>query len=67
MLVTDDTLPNDKATKSQFYAIMAGGFSAACDAFAREPETDGLWICSMVGYTQPEVLEGRKWPIRLMN
>ena len=31
------------------YTISAGGFSAAADAFARDPETDALWFLSMVG------------------
>ena len=31
------------------HTITAGGFSASCDGFAREPETDGLWFLSMVG------------------
>ena len=35
--------PND------LYTISAGGFSATCDAFARDPSTDGLWFLSMVG------------------
>ena len=31
------------------YTISAGGFSATADAFARDPETGGLWFLSMVG------------------
>ena len=31
------------------YTISAGGFSATADAFAREPDSDGLWFLSMVG------------------
>ena len=49
MLATDDAFPNENATGSQLYTITAGGFSASCDGFAREPETDGLWFLSMVG------------------
>ena len=33
----------------ELYTITAGGFSATADAFARDPETDGLWFLSMVG------------------
>ncbi len=49
MLVTDSAFPNENATEPQLYTITAGGFSASCDAFARDPETDGLWFLSMVG------------------
>ena len=31
------------------YTISAGGFSATADAFARDPDTEGLWFLSMVG------------------
>lgn len=31
------------------YTISAGGFSATADAFAREPDSEGLWFLSMVG------------------
>ena len=31
------------------YTISAGGYSATADAFARDPDTDGLWFLSMVG------------------
>ena len=31
------------------FTISAGGFSATCDAFARDEPTDGLWFLSMVG------------------
>ena len=31
------------------YTITAGGFSATADAFARDPDTEGLWFLSMVG------------------
>ncbi len=34
---------------AELWTITAGGFSATCDAFARDPETDGLWFCSMLG------------------
>jgi len=33
----------------ELFTITAGGFSATADAFARDPETDGLWFLSMVG------------------
>ena len=33
----------------ELYTISAGGFSATADAFARDPETHGLWFLSMVG------------------
>ena len=31
------------------YTISANGFSATADAFARDPDTEGLWFLSMVG------------------
>ena len=31
------------------FTITAGGFSATCDAFARDPDSQGLWFLSMVG------------------
>ena len=31
------------------YTINAGGFSATADAFARDPDSCGLWFLSMVG------------------
>lgn len=31
------------------YTVSAGGFSATCDAFARDPGTETLWFLSMVG------------------
>ncbi len=31
------------------YTISAGGFSATVDAFARDPESEGLWFLSMLG------------------
>ena len=33
----------------ELYTITAGGFSATADAFARDPDTEGLWFLSMVG------------------
>ena len=33
----------------ELYTITAGGFSATADAFARDPDTDGLWFLSIVG------------------
>ena len=43
MLATHTIDPED------LYTITAGGFSATADAFARDEETDGLWVVSMVG------------------
>ena len=31
------------------YTVSAGGFSATADAFARDPDSGGLWFLSMVG------------------
>ena len=31
------------------FTISAGGYSATADAFARDPDTGGLWFLSMVG------------------
>ena len=31
------------------FTITAGGFSATADAYARDPDTQGLWFLSMVG------------------
>ena len=36
-------------TGQDLYTITAGGFSATADAFARDPDSDGLWFLSMVG------------------
>ena len=33
----------------ELYTISAGGFSATADAFAHDPDGDGLWFVSMVG------------------
>ena len=33
----------------ELYTISAGGFSATADAFARDPDSQGLWFLSMVG------------------
>ena len=44
MLATHNTLdPED------LFTITAGGFSATADAFARDPDSQGLWFLSMVG------------------
>ena len=44
MQLTQNPLePND------LYTISAGGFSATADAFARDPDDEGLWFLSMVG------------------
>ena len=44
MLTTPHTVDPES-----LYAISAGGFSATCDAFARDEPSDGLWFLSMVG------------------
>ena len=36
-------------TGQDLYTITAGGFSATADAFARDPDSEGLWFLSMVG------------------
>ncbi len=36
-------------TSQDLYTITAGGFSATVDAFARDPDAEGLWFLSMVG------------------
>ena len=43
--------PDDPASSAgqELHTISAGGFSATADAFARDPETGGLWFLSMVG------------------
>ncbi len=46
MLDTPTTPPEGG---DQLYTISAGGFSATVDAFARDPQTDGLWFLSMLG------------------
>ena len=48
MQTKHDATPND-ASEQELYTISAGGFSATADAFARDPENDGLWFLSMVG------------------
>ena len=51
MLANHD-LSADKAgtlDPEDLYTITAGGFSATADAFARDPDSQGLWFLSMVG------------------
>ena len=36
-------------SEPELYTVTAGGFSATADAFARDPESHGLWFLSMVG------------------
>ena len=51
MLATHD-LSADKAgalDPEDLFTISAGGFSATADAFARDPNSQGLWFLSMVG------------------
>ena len=43
-------IPMDPAPEAEgLFTINAGGFSATADAFARDPQTQGLWFLSMVG------------------
>ena len=44
MLAADAAINPD-----ELYTISAGGFSATADAFARDPDSEGLWFLSMVG------------------
>ena len=46
MLPINDNLSIDP---DRLYTISAGGFNATADAFARDPDTEGLWFLSMVG------------------
>ena len=51
MLATRD-LSADRAgalDPEDLFTISAGGFSATADAFARDPDSQGLWFLSMVG------------------
>ena len=36
-------------TADDLHTVSAGGFSATADAFARDPDSGGLWFLSMVG------------------
>ena len=40
---------HEEDTGQELYTITAGGFSATADAFARDPDSEGLWFLSMVG------------------
>ncbi len=44
MLAADAAINPD-----DLFTISAGGFSATADAFARDPDSEGLWFLSMVG------------------
>ncbi len=44
MLAADAAINPD-----DLYTISAGGFSATADAFARDPDSEGIWFLSMVG------------------
>ena len=44
MLAADAAINPD-----DLYTISANGFSATADAFARDPDSEGLWFLSMVG------------------
>ena len=44
MLAADAAINPD-----DLHTISAGGFSATADAFARDPDSEGLWFLSMVG------------------
>ena len=37
------------ADPDDLFTVNAGGFSATADAFARDPDSEGLWFLSMVG------------------
>ncbi len=52
MLATHATInPDDPASGAgqALFTINAGGYSATADAYARDPDTGGLWFLSMVG------------------
>ena len=40
---------HDAPDTRDLYTISANGFSATADAFARDPDSEGLWFLSMVG------------------
>ena len=43
-------IPNEPVLNGEdLYTVNAGGYSATTDAFARDPDTEGLWFLSMVG------------------
>ena len=43
-------IPTDTAPEAEgLFTINAGGYSATADAYARDPQADGLWFLSMVG------------------
>ena len=43
------TVYEDTSQPQELYTVSAGGFSATADAFARDPDSQGLWFLSMVG------------------
>ena len=52
MLATHRQTPTgykDTSEPQELYTVSAGGFSATADAFARDPDSQGLWFLSMVG------------------
>ena len=52
MIPTEPVLNGEDPASSAgqaLYTISAGGYSATADAFARDPDTGGLWFLSMVG------------------
>ena len=46
---THDSHGNPSVNGEDLFTISAGGYSATADAFARDPDTGGLWFLSMVG------------------
>ena len=44
-----EAIEDPESTGQALYTVSAGGFSATCDAFARDPDSQGLWFLSMVG------------------
>ena len=52
MIPTEPAIESDNPvsnTEQELYTINAGGYSATADAYARDPQTQGLWFLSMVG------------------
>ena len=44
-----EAIEDPESTAQALYTVSAGGFSATCDAFARDAASQGLWFLSMVG------------------
>ena len=49
-------IPNEPFQGGEdLFTVNAAGYSATSDAFARDPDTEGLWFLSMVGpQTSPQ-------------